>query len=158
MADTQTTESEKLIERIQTGKQDLGHGVFVEAIEDGRIFLFDLTMSSQGINRHASDVWADAVIQVIREEDRVPALILHNLVNAKITPYGRKRAQDILNYCKEHSVRTSYAMIVDNNIIGQAIRIFSNVTIGMSHPEGITAKVFTNHADAVKYLKQFITP
>lgn len=148
---TPTSTSTKLIDRIRTGKQDFGHGVSAEMIEDGRIIFFDVL----GFSRKAVDVWADTTIQVLTEEDRVPVLILFNLAKTGISAHSRKRSQDIVESAKTNKIRVGYAMVVNSDIVGQAIRVYANMMIGLSNPDGIDGKVFTNQADAIRYLKQF---
>jgi len=125
--------------------------VTLQWVDDKRIALFVVNSS----DRQEVAVWADKVTQVIQgwQKDNRYA-VLHDVTKAFLSPYAQKRAQKLLTLMEEERLKGRYAVVVSNNVFGQAIAIFVNFTLRPKAGQQIEGKTFTTRESALAWLRE----
>ncbi len=122
-----------------------------EWLADGRIILFTV----QSAKHDAIDAWADLILEASNAYPvERPWLIIHNIavVNAAITPYARKRIDDV-NLGGPQNLKGRVAIVTPQSIFARLVRLYVN-TLQRNLPnlDEITMRVFFKQAEAEAWL------
>lgn len=133
-----------------TTLEDLGHGVTMSWLQGGRL----LHMTISHSDRRAFDIWADKVMEFLNLwPEELPWLAVHDLSEAMLSPHASKRFKDIAVLTNAAQIRGRYAVIVANNIFGEAIRFFiARQMHKLSSPE-LDARCFLSVADGLEWVQ-----
>lgn len=129
--------------------EDLGHGVTMSWLYDGQLLHMTLNRSE----RRAFDVWADKVMEFLNLwPEELPWLAVHDLSEAMLSPHASKRFKDIALLTNAAHIRGRYAVVVSNNIFGEAIRFFiARQMHRLSSPQ-LEARCFLNADQALEWV------
>lgn len=129
--------------------KDLGHGMSVESIDDGAITLF----RGDKFSRDGVDVWAQAVIDDINQDNRNIAH-LHDMRNASltVTPYVRKKLQQV----GENRDNEGYvALVMTRGPLTNIVRFFAQRDFRKDQPN-VEMGLFYDYDEALEWLRQKI--
>jgi hypothetical protein len=120
-------------------------------MDKGRIVCYTIT----SVSRAAIDVWADSSLALIMEwpADQ-PYLAIHDFSEATLTPYVRKRAEDIVSQIPKHFTGRS-AVIMPRSFINQLIRLFVTVDL-VNRNRVVDRQVFFRIEEASQWVKKAI--
>lgn len=137
---------------LQTGNIDsveLASGLTRHTLDHGSIVVYTFRN-----NRRATiDAWANRVINTSETwpDDR-PYLILYDLSRTFLSPYFRKRANDV-NTIPRPEIFGAYAVVLPDSVVGQLIRLF--VKRDLPPPTYYAeSEVFTAFDEAVVWLRK----
>lgn len=106
----------------QKTREEIHPAVIREWLHDDHIVAYTLG----DVAREAIDAWAEAVIDLQRQwpDDR-SYLALYDVSSIPaLTPYARKRAEDIASNAAQMEIEGRYAVVLKRSIISMIIRLF----------------------------------
>lgn len=130
----------------------LGHQVTREYLHDGRIAVYSIIGGGQDI----SDSWADAIIAEITAWGvSRPYLTLQDMSQSGISPYGKKRTDDILRSIPP-DMQVYIAIVLGHSLFSNFIRLFIK-SLAQAHKTSHISYHFTSsRAEALAWLEQYL--
>jgi hypothetical protein len=129
------------------GEQDMGQGVVLEWVDNGRIVVFRLEQHSQ----KSVDFWFDVVSQVFADYPvDEPLIVLHDMRQASIGPYLREKSKILTENAARFS-KGRFAVVMSDNPLAQLVRLFVNI-----QSRRLTARerrAFTDYDEALTWLR-----
>lgn len=117
----------------------------------GQIVCYTIT----SVSRPAIDTWANASLELIKEwSPDQPYLAIHDFSEATLTPYIRKRAEEVVLQIPKHYTGRS-AVIMPRTFVNQLIRLFVTVDL-VNKNKVIDRQVFFRIEEAVEWVKKAI--
>lgn len=129
--------------------EQVGQNVTLEWLDEGRIAIF----SVRNATRKDVEIWANRAEELIRAWDlQQTYAVAHDVQLAFLSAYAQERAKGISALVKSRGLQGRYAVVVANNVFGQAIRLFVNITLRAK--DDLTGQCFTSREVALAWLRE----
>lgn len=139
--------------RTSPERHHLGHGVFVEWLENGQIIAFTVLDSHQT----TVDTYIQACFEYLDSlADDGTIFMLHDISdkNVGLTPYFRKRLEDIAKHIKEKALQGYSAVLLPDTMLSQIMVNFGRL---FSRQSGVQQVFFTKPDKARQWLRQALS-
>jgi hypothetical protein len=76
------------------------------------------------------------------------------MTKAILSPYGKKRATELIKLLEDTRLKGRYAVVVADNVFGQTIAMFVNFTLRPKANTLFVGKTFTSREVALAWLRE----
>lgn len=132
------------------GKHHLGHEVYAEWVERGKILIFTLPNSHQA----TLDIYIEASLESLKmPPPDEPYFVMHDLTSREVvfTPYMRKHLERVSDYIREQELHGYAAIILTKTITSQILVNYSRI---FSKRSKVQQVLFTNPDKGLAWLKE----
>jgi len=137
--------------RNEIKNEDAKQNVTLEWLDDAKIAI----ITAHGSSRKEAEAWVDISEELIRDwEPDKKFAVMYDAKWVFLSPYVRRRAELITQITKEKALKGRYAVVVSDNVMGQATSIFINFTIRGRVADGLEGQCFTSREVALAWLRE----